>query len=157
MTNMGAMRGIGAFLLILSVPAFLAALIFMFSSAGLIPAILGDNTGYALLGLGALLLVMGIVLLVVSPKKKTVAQAPVAVAPQQQIEIKRTEMNWGSSAAKAPSDEMQTRLDAINQKIGQAKVRYGVGDLTGETYKMLLADYEKEKTEIQRHILDSQR
>lgn len=154
---MGAMRGIGAFLLILSVPAFLAALIAMFSSAELIPAFLGDNTGYALLGVGALLLVLGVVLLVVSPKEKVVAHGTVVAAPEQQVEIKRTEMNWGSSAAKAPSDEMQTQLDAINQKIGQAKVRYGVGDLSGETYKMLLADYEKERAEIQRRILDQQR
>lgn len=154
---MGAMRGIGALLLILSVPAFLAALVFMFSSAELVPAFLGDSTGYALLGLGASLLIAGVVLLIVSPRARHVEQAPVAAAPTQQIEIKRTEMNWGAPKPNAPSDEMQTQLDAVNQRIGQAKVRYGVGDLSGETYKMLLADLEKEKAEIQRRILDSER
>ncbi|HEX9816279.1 MAG TPA: hypothetical protein VGB18_04810 [Candidatus Thermoplasmatota archaeon] len=143
--------------MVLSVPAFLAALVAMFSSAELVPLVLGDNTGVALLGMGGILLIVGVVLLVVSPKKKPMAQGAVVVAAPQQIEIKRTEMNWASNAAKAPSDEMQTQLDAINQKIGQAKVRYGVGELSGETYKMLLADFEKEKTEIQRRILDAER
>lgn len=154
---MGATRGIGALLLILSVPAFLAALIAMFSSAELVPLFLGDNTGYALLGLGAVLLIAGIVLLVAAPKAKPAVQAPVTAAPTQQIEIKRTEMNWGAPKPNAPSDAMQSELDAINQRIGQAKVRYGVGELSGETYKMLLADLEKEKAEIQRRILDSER
>jgi hypothetical protein len=154
---MGAMRGFGALLLILSVPAFLAGIIVMFSSSDLIPEVLGENTGYAFMGLGALLLIVGILMLVISPKPKVAVQAPVAAAPVQQIEIKRTEMNWGSNTKAAPTDALQSELDAINQKIGQAKVRYGVGELSGETYKMLLSDYEKEKAEIQRRILSEQR
>src|SRR5687767_3029895 len=110
-TIMGATRGIGALLLILSVPAFLAALVAMFSSADVIPEFLGENTGYALLGIGALFLIAGVVLLIVAPKSAaTVVQAPVAAAPTQQIEIKRTEMNWGAPKPNAPTDEMQSKL-----------------------------------------------
>lgn len=153
---MGAMRGIGALVLILSVPTFLAGLIAMFSTSELVPPVLGDSTGVALLGLGGVLLLAGILLLVISPKKEAPEQ-PVVGAPVQEVEIKRTEMNWGAGQSKPPTDELQSELDAVDQKIGQTKVRYGVGELSGEAYKMILADYEKERAAIQRRIIEQQR
>jgi heme/copper-type cytochrome/quinol oxidase subunit 2 len=150
---MGASRALGAVFLVLSVPVLLAGVLVRFSSTSVVPAFLGESTFLVLLGLGTSMLLLGILFVIGITRKKAVVAAAPAPETTAEVEIKRTEMNWGSQTKAAPSDELQDALDKVNQKIGRAKVQYGVGELSADSYKLLIADYEKEKAEIQRRIL----
>lgn len=154
--TMGTGRTAGAILLVISVPVFVAALVLVYSTDPPIPAFAGGDaelSGYLLAGLGAVLLVVGVVLLVVSPKAPRV-QAGVPAESPQVVEIKRTEMDWGAGPQKTVADELHERLETVNQKIGRAKVRFGMGQLSKETYKTLIAELEAEKAVVERQILD---
>src|SRR5688572_22948897 len=90
-----------------------------------------DASGFIALGAGALLLVLGIVMMLLKPKQAPVVVQRVAPVPQQQVEIKRTEMNWGAGApTRSASEDLQAELDAINQKVSRVKVQYGMGELS---------------------------
>lgn len=150
---MGAARTLGIVLLVLSIPVLLAAVV-SYGSEGTMPAIFGPSTGIVLAAAGVGLLLFGIVFIVVAPKKKVVA-APVAPPPPPpQVEIKRTEMNWGANKPKSASDELQEELEAVNQQIGKIKVQYGIGELSNEAYKLMMADYEKKKSKIEKKIIE---
>ncbi|MBI2078515.1 MAG: hypothetical protein HYT80_09140 [Euryarchaeota archaeon] len=141
----------------LSVPVFLGTIVYLFSDIRPIePFVQNDpnKTGYGMGGVGVLFLTLGIILLLVGPRGPRVPKgAAVAAAQPQQVEIKRTEMNWGSSQAATPSDQLQEALDEVNRKIGQAKVQYGMGQLSNESYKLLMAQYEKERGAIEAQIV----
>ncbi|HLE47031.1 MAG TPA: hypothetical protein VI818_01945 [Candidatus Thermoplasmatota archaeon] len=154
---MGAPKIIGIILIVLAVPLFLGAIVFLFSEVRPVEPFVQDDpakTGYGLAGIGVLFLTMGVILLLVGPRGPRIPKgAAVAAAQPQQVEIKRTEMNWGSGQTAAPSDQLQEALDDVNRKIGQAKVQFGMGQLSNESYKILMAQYERERGVIEAQIV----
>jgi hypothetical protein len=151
---------VGLILLILSIPLILLGILYLFSDVDAVPQIVPDDrnmSGYAAAGAGAVFLLLGVVLMLLTPKPKGVVVAPTAVAPPQQFEIKRTEMNWGTtSQAKTASEDLQDQMDAVKQKLSRIKVQYGMGELSSESYRTLTQQYELEMAAIERKVLDQQ-
>src|ERR1041384_2017880 len=90
--NMAGTKTFGAILIVLCVPAFLLSVLYLFSETSAVPAFVQGArqlSGYASAGVGVLFLVVGIILLMVQPKK-TVAPVVMPVAAPQEVEIKRT-------------------------------------------------------------------
>lgn len=157
---MGAGRVFGSLLVLVSIGLLILAVLQLYGASPPLPAVGGGTatTGYVVGALGVLGLAGGVVLLVAGPRKKSTPSGTV-LEPAQQVVIKRTEMNWGpqTSVSRAPSDDLQAQLDAINQKIGRLKVQYGIGELSGETYKVLIVEYDKERAAIELRIIESRR
>ena len=153
---LGAAKIIGIVLMVLSVPALLGSVVFLFSEVRPLEPFVNDSaesTGYGLAGIGVLFLTLGVIMLLIGPRTRTPKALASAVAQPQQVEIKRTEMNWGSQTVASPSDQLQEALDEVNRKMGQAKVQYGMGELSNESYKLLMGQYEKEKGAIEAQII----
>lgn len=157
---MGAGRVVGSVLVVASIALLVAAVLQLYGAAPPLPAVGGDfeTTGYVVGGLGVVVLAGGVVLFILRPRSKT-AKVGTPVEPMQQVVIKRTEMNWGpqTSVSRTPSDDLQSQLDAVNQKIGRLKVQYGIGELSGETYKALIIEYEKERAAVELRIIEAGR
>lgn len=155
---MSSTKPLGVVLLVLSLPLLLGAIVYLFMTDPPLPAFVSDDlakTGTAVGGAGVGFLFLGVILLVVSPKKK-VAPVVVVPPPAQTYEIKRTAMDVGSSSRQTVGDELQTQLDLVNQKMGRLKVQFGMGELSNESYKTLMGQYEVEKAAVERRILESQ-
>lgn len=154
--ELGATKILGIIVMVLSVPLLLGGVLFMFSTNPPMDPFVQDDatkTGYALVAAGVLFLLLGLILLLIGPRTKVLKGAAEAAPQPQQIEIKRTEMNLGGQQAASPSEQLQEALDDINRKIGQAKVQYGMGQLSNESYKLLTSQYEKEKGAIEAEII----
>lgn len=155
---MSALKALGIVLLLMSLPLLVGAILYLFMAAPPGPSFVAEDpakTGIALGAGGALFLLLGVILLVVSPKKEPTPVVVVTPAPQT-YEIKRTEMDLGSSSRQTVGDDLQAQLDLVNQKMGRLKVQFGMGELSSESYKTLMAQYESEKAAVERRILESQ-
>lgn len=146
----------GVILLVLAVPLAVLGLMYLFSDVDVPDLVPGDRglSGYAAAGAGALLLLVGVVLMVVG-RKPHAAAAPQSAVATEQYEIKRTEMNWGARPTAVPED-LQAQLDAVNHKLSRIKVQYGMGELSSESYKTLTQQYEQEKAVIERKVIEQQ-
>lgn len=70
--------------------------------------------------------------------------------PSEVVVIKRTEMNWQPlPKSMSPEQRLQERLDDVNGRMGRVKVQFGLGHVSKDTYKKLMEDLEREKTEIE--------
>ena len=158
-SSLSAAKILGIILLVLSLPLLGLAVMYLGSEEPPVAPFIGDEpsmSAYVLLGVAALFIVLGIILLLVKPRA---APAPVVVAapaPPQEITIKRTEMNWGTQpVAASPTAQLESALDAVNQKIGRLKVQYGMGEISNESYKRMMVTYESEKAQIEQQILET--
>lgn len=155
---MGSLKIIGIVLLVLAVPLVLAAILYMGSSDPPIPVFVGDDatkTGYVAGGAGGFLLLAGIVLLIVSPRARRQELAVAETGPQEVV-IKRTEMNLAGATPRSEAEALNDQLEAINQKISRIKVKFGMGEVSNESFKRLMAEYEQERAGIEKQIYDAE-
>jgi hypothetical protein len=149
-------KGFGILLIIVSMLLLLAGVSYLFMATSPLPSLVKQDptlTGYAAGGAGLLALLLGVVLLVIAPKPAVPIVVPVTQPALQTVEIKRTEMNWGSGARPAAqadaSEDLSGRLEGINQRLGRLKVQYGMGELSNESYKTITTQLEQEKADIE--------
>lgn len=99
--------------------------------------------------LGLALVVSAIVMLAKrTPSPQVVSQAP-EPAPPQVVEVKRTEMNWGSQGGPEVPDDLQSQLDDVDQRMGRLKVQLGLGQVSNESFKRQMAELEDEKAGVE--------
>lgn len=156
-----ATKALGVALIVLSVPILLAALVLVGSEETFVPAVAGDRveSGMVYGGVGFAFLVVGVVFLLLKPKRRVTPEAP----PQPQrrtVEIKRTKMDVGRSEPSAGTEGAASSLDAeieeLTRKISRLKVQYGMGEISKESFRRLRDELEKEKAELElRRVQDT--
>jgi predicted membrane protein len=152
---MAAMKIIGILMLVLSAPALLAALLFVGSTDPPLPFWFGDVASVNAviwMSVGAFLFTLGTVAMLVKPKPKQAAPQ-LATQATQGVEIKRTRMDVGLASEAPQQDPDDARLEEVNMQLARLKVQYGMGDLSGESFKQLSQALNKEKAELELKML----
>lgn len=111
------------------------------------------GTVYSVMGL--VLLILGAVLHVpAGPRVVSAAPGPRLIdpGPPAPIEIKRTVM-WPGPPETKPAGpgaaSLEERLEAVNRRLASLKVRYGLDEISKETYKRLSAELDRQRAELE--------
>ncbi len=157
-----ATKAVGVVLIVLAVLILLAALVLIGSEETFVPAAVGDRTqsGLVYAGAGVAFLAIGVVLLLLKPKRRVTPDAP--PQPQRQaVEIKRTEMNVGrpepTTGASAGSSSLDDEIDEMTRQLSRLKVQYGMGEISKESFRRLRDELEKEKAELELRRVEEER
>lgn len=147
-----AARGLSILLLVaLGLGAAGYAGFLAFSDSDALPGLTEDRMLSAAVAgvVGAVsLLIALVVAFAAKPRAPPPAPGPAAAAPEVVV-IKRTAMDWGEPAPR-PAEDLEGRLEEIDQRLGRLKVEYGTGQLSSEGYKALVNDLEAEKVRLER-------
>ena len=138
---------IGALLLVLGIAALLGALIDSNSENLTVPDIAGEQNTLVYGIVGGAMFITGIVLFLIRPATRT--KKPKAAVSPQQVEIKRTKMEFAPKSL--ASDLQNSRLESIDQRIAQLKVSFGMEQISRETYRreIQLLDQERAQAEAE--------
>lgn len=87
------------------------------------------------------------------------ARAPAAAPPPKPelpyvphpevVDIKRTEMRWRSSKGDELPRGVQARLEELEREMQSLKVRLGLGQISTESYKRMMADLREQKVKLE--------
>lgn len=113
-----------------------------------------DRTvGWGVLGGGALLLILGFVLIV---RRHPIPMSPAPKEPPkpvETVEIKRTEMNWPRAEGRGEQETTDARIEAVQQKMARLKVDFGLGKISPDAFAKLIKELQEQEAEFQRERL----